>query len=200
MSKPRAILAVDVDEVCADMLGRVCELVRTSWKRAREVDALPTWHGEPLPAISENILPEDINGWDLKPYFGSYWHEYLTDEDFYPGVQPMPGARRGVHTLLSLGYRVIYVTSCIPGTADAKQQWLLDWGFLTEKNAVRDFFAVSDKSLVGADVLFDDAVHNVEPFPGRAFLVNHFHNRTTDCKRPRINSLLDAPNVLSAWY
>lgn len=197
MSNPRAIIAVDVDEVCADMLGAVCSRFRDMWRTGDERWMIPMYRGEPVPETSRDILPEDISQWDLKPYFGPHWWEAIKEVGFYRTVQPVPGARRGVHTLLGLGYRVIYVTSCVPGTADAKQQWLLDWGFLTEKNAMRDFFAVSDKSLVKADALFDDNVNNVESFPKLGVLVNHWHNRSTPCKQRRIGGLFEAPALLS---
>lgn len=182
------------------MLGRLCEVVREAWQTVRETgkrDNTLLYNGEPMPEESEFILPEDLSGWDLTGYFGNHWKNLLTEPDFYPKTRPVEGARKGVHTLWGLGYRVVYVTSCIPGTADAKQEWLLKWGFLTPPNAIRDFIVVGDKSMVKADVLFDDAVHNVDPFPGAAFLVEHWHNRVTPCARPRIRGLFDAPRVLA---
>lgn len=194
--KPRAIVAVDVDEVCADMHGRICTILREAWKRARLCGCLPTYCGAPLPPISERIMPDDIEGWDCEQFYGPHWRDLLTEKDFYTNVTPIAGARRGIRSLTEAGYRVIYVTSCLPGTADAKQRWLLDWGFLNADNAMRDFFAVSDKALVKADVLFDDGVHNVEAFPGHAFLVNHWHNLKTPCRRKRVAGLLSALSAL----
>lgn len=176
-------IGVDIDEVCADLLTACCNFYNL-WHRP--VEKLP-------------LLPEDLKGWDLNPVFGPGWQQWLTEPTFYSHcVLPVQGARRGIYELLAAGHRVVYVTSCVPGTADAKQRWLKKWGFLTDANYCRDYIAAADKSLIGVDVLFDDGVHNVDAFPGRAFLVNHWHNAETPCTRPRIRGMYESLPALRA--
>lgn len=166
------VVAVDVDEVIADLLG--------PWLRRYNAK------------YDDALLPEDLKEWKmapgLKPECGDDIFSLL-DASLYDEVLPIPGARTAIYEMLSSGHRVIYVTSCLAGTADAKLAWLKRWRFLPNERQSRDFYASSDKSLINADVLFDDGIHNVEAFPRPAVLVEQPQNRLVPCWRPRIRAL-----------
>jgi 5'-nucleotidase len=154
-------IAVDVDEVCADLLGE--------WLRRYNVD------------YGDNLTVDDATDWDLtkvvKPECGQDIYRYLHEGIIYSNVLPIPGARPAVYELLSMGHRVVYATACKGlHSAQRKQEWLLRWGFLTEKNVYRDFIPITDKSLVRADILFDDRWENVSSFKGCGVLVTRKHN------------------------
>lgn len=179
-------VGIDVDECVADLLSGCCEF-------HNRTESAYAHH-------KRHLLPEDLRGWDLTPYFGEGWQRWLATPEFYQKyVRPMPGARLGIERLRAAGERVVFVTSCVKGSTNQKQQWLVDWGFLTEENAEIDFFAVKDKKLVRLKALFDDGIHNVEAYPGPAFLVNHWHNSEEHCSRPRVRGIYEALDALRAY-
>lgn len=184
MKRPLDI-GVDVDEVVADLLQGCCDL----WNAA---------NGSYIrSALKSRILPEDLRGWDLSPYFGEGWQNWLTTPEFYKNyVKPVQGARVGINRLREAGHRIIYISSCVPGSTNQKQQWLIDWGFLPAERAVKDFCAWGDKAKADVDVLFDDGIHNVEAFPRAAYLVNHWHNIEEKTTRPRIQGVIEALETL----
>jgi 5'-nucleotidase len=175
------VIAVDVDDVCANLIGEWISRYNSQW--------------------GDNLLPENITDWELtkcvKPECGQRIYEILHEPDLYDNVYPMPGARNAVYELLAQGHRVVYVTACVQGTMDRKLDWLLRWDLLTKKNYRTDFIVAGDKSLVMANYLFDDRPLNVETFRwGRGVLVSRPHNASS--KHPlRVNSLADAPLFLA---
>ncbi len=176
------IIGLDVDDVILSLI--------TEWLRAYNL------------ATGDNLLPEDIIGWNIGQQVGLMesddFYKLLTICDLYRDIQPVCGARKVVYELLSKGHRVVYIRSCVGNTMGQKVDALVRWGFLTEKNKHRDFIAASDKSLVsGVDVLFDEHAKNVDAFPRSAFLVDVPHNRATPCGRPRV-SLQDIPLIVEA--
>lgn len=192
-------VGVDVDEVVADLLGGCCEFVNTMLHEHRPLGSIVKIFGVTIPDPNRYLLPEDLRGWEVSAHFGAGWQQWLTAPDFYKKyVRPMSGARLGIQRLRDAGERVVFVTSCVFGSTNQKQQWLVDWGFLDQSNVENDFMAMKDKKLVRLKALFDDGVHNVEPFPGPAFLVNHWHNSETPCTRPRIRGIYEALDTLRA--
>jgi 5'(3')-deoxyribonucleotidase len=176
------VIALDVDEVCADLLG---EWLRRYNER-----------------YDDCLLPENINHWDLrkcvKPECSEKMYDLLREKpDMYEHVLPIRGARSAVYTLLAQGHRVIYLTACVQGTVDRKLDWLLRWKFLTKQNCHRDFVAAGDKSLIMANYLVDDRPENVRDFRwGRGILVSQPYN--LDFQWPhRVMSLADVPQYLT---
>lgn len=179
----KLIVGVDVDEVCANLLGE--------WLRRynRVYDDCKT--------------PEDIRGWgmpeNVKPECGARIYDILREPDLYDHILPIDGARGAVLKMREVGHRVVFVTSCTTGTTDAKVRWLERWGFLPSGPKVhKDFVACSDKALVNVDVLFDDNVETIERFPRAAYLVMVPHNQDVPCSKPRVHSLRGAPFVVEA--
>lgn len=173
----RMVVAVDVDEVCADLLGE--------WLRRYNA------------RYSDNLTSADIAGWDfsqqLKPDArGGPFYDILREPDMYNHIQPLPGALAAISSIKDAGHRVVYVSSCVEGTADAKQDWLRRHGFLDSSH---DFIAASDKSLIRADCLLDDRPLNVDRFLGEAFLIAHPHNRHYGGERLRV-TLTEAASII----
>jgi 5'-nucleotidase len=166
----RPIIAVDIDEVCADLLDEWVRRYNKKYKDELKVESITTW---------------DIVNF-VKPECGKDIYNLLKDPHFYDSVQPFSDALRAIEDLRELG-RVVYVTTCAPGTMDQKFFWLQRHGFLPDtSSAINDYIPCKDKWLVNADILLDDGIHNVEPFPKAALLVQHTHNMTTQCSKPRI--------------
>lgn len=170
------VVAMDVDEVCADLLG--------TWLR---------WYNREW---GDNLTPDRIRGWALapqvKPECGDRIYDILKNPALYSDVDPLPGALSAVCYLRSLGIRVVFVSSCVAGSVDAKVAWLQHNGFLPKGSSIRDFIACTDKALIGADVLLDDHILNVESFPGHAILLNVPHNSEEKCSRPRAMDMMEA--------
>lgn len=176
-------IAVDVDDVCADLL--------TEWLRRYNRD-----HGD-------NLTPEDVDGWDLAPQVktecGKLIYRYLHDDDLYLDIKPHPHALAAVELMRRAGHRVLFVTSCVVGSVDAKVHWLMDHGFLPHGNMQRDFIAASDKSLIRADYLIDDHVGNLEGLSERTrgILIERPHNRDVLWGGLSAKDLLEAAHRLA---
>lgn len=177
---PKHIIAMDVDEVCADL--------HTEWLYRYNLMA------------GDTMLPENVKSWEIEKYVKSGWEsrifDILEDPHLYDRVMPMPNARSSIYELLAAGFRVVYVSSCYPGTEGHKRDWLVRWGFLTKKNAMLDFVATPDKSLIHAGYLFDDRPENLHHFRGVGVLMDRPHNRHADWQGFRIADLRDALNIV----
>lgn len=175
------VIALDVDEVCADLLGE--------WIRLYNVE------------YDDTLLPEEVTDWDLrkvvKKECAEKMYELLRRPCLYEHVLPIRGARAAVDTLREQGHRVLFVTACVTDTIDRKLDWLLRWKFLTKQNYRTDFIAAGDKSLIMANYLVDDRPKNVKDFRwGRGVLVTQPYN--TDFEWPhRIQALADFPQYLA---
>ena len=172
-------VAIDVDEVCAQLYDE--------WLRRYNRD------------YEDNLRFEDITSWEIssfvKPKAKKAVFDYLREPDLYKKVQPYPGAKKAVEFLRFFGHRVLFVTSCVRGGFDSKAEWLVEQGFLPDdQRSLKDFVPCSDKSLIRADVLVDDGVHNLETFPKWKVLVSRPHNLKADPKFPhwRVSDLMQA--------
>jgi 5'(3')-deoxyribonucleotidase len=168
-------------------------------KRTRQpiiaVDLLTEWVRRYNAEFKDSLNAADIKGWNLEPYMKKAdteeFYGLLARPGFYLTVGVIPGALEAVQRLRDYG-RVIFVSACTPGTADQKLTWLRRNGFLPDvEGPSEDWFVAKDKSLINADVLFDDNVSNVERFVQgpqvrMAFLVNHNHNLGSECSVPRV--------------
>jgi len=180
----RTTIAVDVDEVCADLLSEWLRRYNSRTNRFHE----------------QRLLPEQITDWDLRQFVPkedqSMIYSILHDEGLYDSIQPIEGARDAVWLLREQGFRVIFVTACVPGTTEAKRRWLNAWGFFAKGGlSDKDFCPVTDKSLIRADYLVDDRYENVRDFEGQGILVNRAHNRHIS-GYDRIDGLWQLPDWL----
>lgn len=171
------IIGVDVDGVVADL--------NTEWLRRINAAQLTTYS------------VEDITEWDMKCVSrdGYDVYQHLRDPDLYDHVRPYRGALEAIEVLRDVGHRVVFVTSCSVGKYDAKERWLVRHGFLPDHYVQPDFYPANDKSLIRADVLIDDAPHNLETFPGERILIDQPHNRG-DFRFPRARNLVDAVRLV----
>jgi 5'(3')-deoxyribonucleotidase len=173
-------IAVDVDDVLADL--------HREWILRYNRD------------FNDNLTVNDMKDWKLseavKPEAVPQLFEYLKDDDLYDAIVPIEGAKEGVRTLKEMGFRVVYATACVEGMADKKINWLLEHGFLHEKDPwlgavgiYGDFVSAGDKSLVHADYLIDDREDYVKNFTaGTGILFDRPCNRN-----------VDYPHVLAHW-
>lgn len=172
----KLIIAVDVDEVVADLLSEWLRIYNILW--------------------DDTLRPDKIRGWSLveqvKPECGKRIYEILHNRTLYDHVKPIPGALEAIRWMRQRGHRVVFVSSCVAGSVDRKVAWLQKHKFLPPGNSVKDFIAATDKSLIGADVLIDDHILNVEAFPRYGILLHVPHNSESYCSKPRASTLMDA--------
>lgn len=171
-------IAVDVDEVCADLLSE--------WIRRYNRD------------YEDSITLPQITQWDMtqvvKPECGKRIYEYLNEPDLYRQIKPYPEALGAVEFLRRCGHRVVFATTCVRKSYDTKIEWLVENGFIADERVPKDVYPCGDKSLIMADVLVDDGVHNLETFPKWKVLVSRPHNLKADPKFPhwRVSDLMQA--------
>lgn len=122
-------------------------------------------HTKVIPALNAagyDITYEEIDSFKYEETVGlegcKIALEIINSPEIYDGLEPEPGALEGLLELRSLG-RVLIVTHSLPKMADAKLDWLYSHGI-----EEADVVMVKDKRLVQADLLIDDALHNVEPW------------------------------------
>lgn len=137
------IIACDVDGVVADL--------HIEWLRR-----INTQEGL-------NLLTADITSWQtLEP-----WVSYLYDNDLYDQVPLVEQAAETIMLLREAGHRVFFATSCVRNMVEQKIDWLKRHRLISRSDKFnKEFVSVSDKSLIRADLLIDDALHNLEAFTG----------------------------------
>src|SRR5512137_1810696 len=89
-------IAMDVDDVCAMLSETWVAKYNKDWNDNLKVNEITEW------AIEKFVKPE----------CGKRIFSYLDNPKLYDSVQPVEGARKGIKALRSMGYRVVFVTSC----------------------------------------------------------------------------------------
>lgn len=165
--KTRPIVLCDVDEVIAGMHTEFLRRYNRRW--------------------DDYLVHKDITSWEVskivKPECGEKALDIFAEPDLYDNVLPIDGALEGIKELRYHDCRVVFVSSCPVGSADAKVAWLLNHGFVPRTRTLPDVILGTDKSLIAGDVLIDDALHNVIAFnPRPTILFDQPHNQ--DVKWP----------------
>lgn len=135
------IVAVDVDDTIADLIGRWLDLYNEEW--------------------DDDVTPDRITEWSVHEHVrcGHEIYDYLKREGLYEGVIAIDGALTGIKALRKMGFKIIFVTASYH---EGKIQWLYDNGFAS---SVEEWVVAHDKSLIYAHYLIDDRIENVENFP-----------------------------------
>jgi len=132
-------IALDFDGVLADIHSVACAIYTAR--------------------TGQRLTPDDLTDYYFPAWeaFGEIWHA----PGFYATVEPMPGALLGLDKLRRAGHRVVIVTTCAPGMAEEKADWLFRHGSTPDSLSHPDFVACKDKTLIRADVLIEDSPANV---------------------------------------
>jgi len=152
----RKVIAIDMDDTLAGFLEGLVEVVNR--------------------LEGENVKVEDIKSWDMHKYFkcGHKIYNYLTYE-LFRDLRVFDDAIEVVKSLQE-SYDVFIVSSATstPKSMLAKVEWLEEWfPFINKKNIV----LCGDKSIIKADYMVDDGVHNLETFSGCSILYDAPHNQ-----------------------
>jgi len=158
----KRLIALDIDGVLADLISEVLNLYNNDWE--------------------DNLTPADIREWMfhklVKPECGTKVYAYMKIPTIYNNVKPYPYAKELVLWLKNEEYRVIFITHSLPEVAGKKFKWLLKHGMIEKED---DYVEAKDKSLIHANILLDDGVHNIESFRGTGVLFrqpwNTYYNK-----------------------
>lgn len=160
----RKTIAIDVDDVVIELAKRWLEIYNRQW--------------------DDNLGCENITSWNIvkyvKPECGNKIYDILKHKNLYDGIEFVDGAYEGVLRIKEYGHRVVYATA---GNNPMKEQLLVDNGFMEDRH---DYIYAPDKSLVNADVLFDDGYHNVKVFGGIGYLFSRPWNKEFLSWTPRV--------------
>lgn len=116
--------------------------------------------------FNDTLTIEDIHNHDfqrcLKPAAQSVWKSYMAEPGFFRNLVPLPNALESLKELHDAGHK-IYIASSHANAISSKEkhEWLehhVPW-----LNRKRFFFGY-DKFMLKADVLIDDAHHNIEQY------------------------------------
>lgn len=154
----REVIAVDQDWVLAKLTGK--------WIRTYNT------------IFNDDLKIEDIKSWDITQYVKPEAKEYMLNilnlHKFYRDLDVVEDSQR-VLKELSKDYEIIIVTDPFTRMSfKSKYDWLKEnYPFIPPKN----FVFTGNKSIIHADYLIDDGVHNHEGFKGYSLLYDAPYNK-----------------------
>ncbi len=159
-------LGIDLDGVCADTVGRWLELYNKEY--------------------SDCLTHANIIRWELhefvKPECGTKLYNYLNEEKFFSGLDPIPGCTEALAELHELGHELFIVTASprkAPTAAFDKLSWVeKHFPFFDTKN----FITTHRKDMIDVEILLDDSPHNLLTFPGMACAFDQPWNQGVDAE------------------
>lgn len=162
-------IAVDMDEVLADALGKLIRLYNTEF--------------------SENLTIQDMWGNWMVDVLPPGRHDrlmgYLQEPDFFEDLEVMPDSQR-VLERMSRRYEIFVATAAMefPNSFGPKFRWLeRHFPFLSPTR----FVFCGDKSILHADYLIDDMPRHFQRFGGQGVLFTAAHNAKVAAK-VRVNN------------
>lgn len=155
----RKTLAIDCDEVLANLVS--------PWIRSINE------------AEGDNVCESDITTWNIGRYFkcGKRVYDYLS-YDLFRNLPVVENSQRVVKDLMDV-YNVYIVSSATNNhdSLKAKMEWLEEhFPFIPASNIV----LCGNKSIIKADYMIDDGIHNLEVFDGQGLLFNAPHNQSEE--------------------
>lgn len=184
MTIRRPAIAVDLDDVCADRLGLIADVLR------REGHDIPHRH----PA------DWDLRDWGVrdKAHYDRLHYAAFVDRAGYRSLAALPGAVDGIRDLHKEDYRIRVVTGrlwnsqvVLPAVRDTGH-WLAEHCL-----PVDDVAFVSDKTAIEADVYLEDAPHFIAALQAAGRKVVIFDTRyNRHLPGPRARSWCDVPDLI----
>lgn len=169
-------IAVDMDEVLADALGKLIRLYNAEFSENLTVDDMwGHWMVNILPVERQDRLMA-----------------YLQEKDFFEDLDVMPDSQR-VLERLSGRYEIFVATAAMefPNSFGPKFRWLeRHFPFLSPTR----FVFCGDKSILHADYLIDDMPRHFQRFAGQGVLFTAAHNANVVAK-VRVNNWLEVEEL-----
>lgn len=155
------IIAIDVDWVLAKLTQKWVNYYNTIFDDDLKIEEIKTWN------IIEHVKPEAKD----------FMINFLNLHKFYRDLDVVSDSQR-VLKKLSKHNEIFFVTDPFTRMSfKSKYDWLEEhFPFIPTENYV----FVSNKSIIKADFLIDDGVHNLENFSGYSILYDAPYNRDED--------------------
>jgi 5'(3')-deoxyribonucleotidase len=147
-ARRRPTIAVDLDDVCADRLSVIADMLRSE---------------------GHHVLGRHPGDWDLRTWgvrskaqYDRLHYAAFVENPGYRSMPPLPGALDALRRMREDGYQIRIVTGRL-WTSQVVLPALRDTGhWLAEHNVpVDDVAFVSDKTAIDADLYIEDAPHFV---------------------------------------
>lgn len=152
----KKVIAIDMDDVLADLVSSWVEKVNTN--------------------EGCNVKTNEITTWNIHNNFkcGNKVYEYL-NYDLFRNLPVIQDSQLVVSKLIEK-YDVYIVTSATKylDSLKAKIEWLNEnFPYIDSSKIV----LCGNKSIIKADIMIDDGVHNLKVFEGKKLLFDGYHNR-----------------------
>lgn len=167
MGTKKQRIAIDMDEVMADTLGKMIECYNRDYNDTVTVDRL---HGKKLRHVAKC-------GNDVSKYFD--------DPTFMRDLNVMPDSQDVIRRLQER-YEIFIASAAmeVPASFTAKFEWLKEhFPFIPATHIV----FCGDKSIIDADYLIDDHAYQFARFRGQGILFTASHN-AMETGYPRVNN------------
>lgn len=136
----KKVLVFDMDNVCCDLQAVWLNLYNQKFR--------------------ENIKKEYIRSYGIHNYVSAGYaiYELIDNSHIFRILPPLPHAVEGLKYLISQGHKVLICSAATESQIDGKLDWLR---FYVPEIKSEDIIFSHDKSIVEADFMFDDALHNL---------------------------------------
>lgn len=123
----------------------------------------------------DNKVPEDMKSWNhhkwIKPECGKKIYKYLLDKGFFLSLEPIEGAIDGMNYLLSCEDLDVLIVTASPVESEYavedKKKWIRK--YLPNFDLI-NFLPFKRKTIIEADLMFDDGPHNLKDFKGTSVM------------------------------
>lgn len=154
-------IAIDMDDVLADLVPKWLSVYNKEW--------------------DDNLVKEDLLEWDItkfvKPECGDKIYEIIMRDGFYADLDIISGAQEGVKALQEMDYNICIASASPKSAYTDKHNWIKKhFPTINTDNII----FTKNKSLVKADLLLDDGIHNLESFTGFKVLFTNPWNKTEE--------------------
>jgi 5'-nucleotidase len=162
-------------------------------------DLYTYWLAEYNRRFNENITIDMLTEWDagkfVKPENYQGFYDIMYEPDFFLKLQPMAHAIEVTKRLLDKGHNLFFVTADpyeSRTAANDKRRWVEQYFKHIGRSKT---FMVHQKFMVVGDVLFDDAPHNLNAFPGIKIAMDYLYNAKANCNY-RVKDWLEFEKVI----
>jgi len=167
MEKPKTVIGVDLDGVCADFYDRMREIA-SEWFEC-PLDGLPR-------EVSYGLSEWGVTG---KSQYESLHRFAVTQRELFKTMPMIPGARKYLRLLSDDGYRIRIITHRLfihYFHASAVQQ-TVEW---LDSNGIPywDLCFMKEKEQVGADIYVEDTADNILQLREKGLYTICFANST----------------------
>lgn len=157
-------ILVDIDDTIEDLVGAWC-----TWLNDK--------HGT-------TTKPEDITDWDIKRFFRKLTTVQifapLLEEEFWETVKPREDARQYLRYLYDQKYNIYLCTSTTYQNVKMKHEKIVQryFPFINWRHVIITY----RKTMLKADYLIDDGIHNLEGGSYTKILMSAHHNESYDAE------------------